>query len=72
MNPMLNNFQNQLPPELIGSINQIKQNFQNIKNNQQLMNELLSQCNGMTPEQWVRNVCQWRGIDVNQLMNAIK
>lgn len=72
MNPLINNqsVTNQLSPELISTINRMKQ--MNIMNNQSMINQAIQMCNNMSPEQVVRIICSQRGIDVNQLMNAIR
>ena len=41
-------------------------------NNQSIINQVIQMCNNMSPEQVVRIICSQRGIDVNQLMNAIR
>lgn len=80
MNPLGNNTQNnQLSPQLMQNIRQVKGMMQILNGNpvalaQQnpMLNQVMQMCKGQDPEQFFLAMCKNRGIDPQAILNELR
>ena len=79
MNPLGNNSNNGLSPQIRQQIQQVKQmrnmfggNFQTMAQQNPMVNQVMQMCNGKNPEQVFMNMCQQRGFDPQAILNELQ
>lgn len=71
MNPL--NMSNGLPPQLMQSIQQVKQIMRmgDLKQNPQ-MQQIMQMCQGQNPQVIFESMCKQMGVNPNDVLNALK
>lgn len=71
MNPL--NMSNGLPPQLMQSIQQVKQIMRmgDLKQNPQ-MQQIMQMCQGQNPQVVFETMCRQMGVNPNDVLNAIR
>lgn len=79
MNPLGNNSNNGLSPQIRQQIQQVKQmrnmfggNFKTMAQQNPMVNQVMQMCNGKNPEQVFMNMCQQRGLDPQAILNELQ